>query len=207
MQYSRQLFGKEQSFAVLALVEKVCRMIKERNIQQYGLHYLEINLSVVQCAYEQLAEEFIHIMEKYEISTEQINLEITESVSLDAKSVLLNNMEKLMAYGVRFSLDDFGTGQSNLNYIVDMPVDIVKFDKDMTTAYFESPKAKYVMDNAISMIHGMNLEIVSEGIETKEQYHTMKELGISYIQGYYFSKPLAEDDFWNFICERNFHKL
>lgn len=183
--------------------KKVCQMIKERDIQQYGLHYLEINLSVVQCAYEQLAEEYIHIMEKYEIPTNLVNLEITESASLQAKTVLLNNMEKLIARGVRFSLDDFGTGQSNLNYIVDMPVDIVKFDKDMTTAYFESPKAKYVMDNAINMIHGMNLEIVSEGIETKEQYQTMKELGISYIQGYYFSKPLAKEDFWNFICEQN----
>ena len=183
--------------------EKVCQMIRKKDIHRYGLHYLEINLSVVQCAYEQLAEEYIHIMEKYEIPTNQVNLEITESASLDAKAVLLNNMEKLIARGVRFSLDDFGTGQSNLNYIVDMPVDIVKFDRDMTTAYFESPKAKYVMDNAINMIHGMNLEIVSEGIETEEQYQTMKELGISYIQGYYFSKPLAEEDFWDFICEQN----
>lgn len=197
----------EQNGAILSLgkivFEKVCRMIKERDIGQYGLHYLEINLSVVQCAYEQLAKEYIHIMEEYKIPAKQINLEITESASLDAKTVLLNNMEKLIAYGVHFSLDDFGTGQSNLNYIVDMPVDIVKFDRDMTTSYFESSKAKYVMDNAINMIHGMGLEIVSEGIETREQYQTMKELGISYIQGYYFSKPLAEDDFWDFINRNN----
>lgn len=197
----------EQNGAILSLgkmvFEKVCRMIKERDIKQYGLHYLEINLSVVQCAYEQLAEEYIHIMEQYGILAEQINLEITESASLDAKAVLLHNMEKLMSYGVHFSLDDFGTGQSNLNYIVDMPVDIVKFDRDMTTSYFESRKAKYVMDNAINMIHGMDLEIVSEGIETEEQYQTMKELGISYIQGYYFSKPLAEDEFWEFISAHN----
>ena len=104
-----------------------------------------------------------------------------------------------MDYGVRFSLDDFGTGQSNLNYIVDMPVDIVKFDRDMTNAYFENGKAKYVMDGAMHMVQGMNLEIVSEGIETREQYETMEELGISYIQGYYFSKPLSEQQFLQFI--------
>lgn len=197
----------ERNGAILSLgkivFEKVCRMIKERDITRYGLHYMEVNLSVVQCAYEQLAEEYIQIMKTYGIPMEQINLEITESASLDAKSVLLKNMDKLIACDVRFSLDDFGTGQSNLNYIAEMPVDIVKFDRDMTTAYFESPKAKYVMDNAINMILGMNLEIVSEGIETEEQYKTMKELGISYIQGYYFSKPLAEDAFWDFICEHN----
>lgn len=108
-----------------------------------------------------------------------------------------------MAHGVRFSLDDFGTGQANLNYIMDMPVDIVKFDRDMTMAYFENRKAKYIMDSAIHMIHGMGLEIVSEGIETEEQYQTMKELRISYIQGYYFSKPLPQEEFWKFIEERN----
>lgn len=107
-----------------------------------------------------------------------------------------------MEYGVHFSLDDFGTGQSNLNYIVDMPVDIVKFDRSMTNSYFENGKAKYVMEAAIHMIHGMNLEIVSEGIETKEQYQTMEDLGISHIQGYYFSKPLPEDEFIEFL-EKN----
>ena len=109
-------------------------------------------------------------------------------------------MKSLMDYGVKFSLDDFGTGQSNLNYIVDMPVDIVKFDRDMTNAYFENGKAKYVMDAAMHMVHGMDLEIVSEGIETKEQYEVMEELGISYIQGYYFSKPLPEQQFLEFIA-------
>ena len=107
-----------------------------------------------------------------------------------------------MGYGVKFSLDDFGTGQSNLNYIVDMPVDIVKFDRTMINSYFENGKAKYVMEAAIHMIHGMNLEIVSEGIETKEQFQTMENLGISHIQGYYFSKPLPEDEFIEFLEKR-----
>lgn len=166
-----------------------------------GCIIIEINLSVVQCSYEQLAEDYIAIMEKYGISSDFINLEITESASMDAKRILLNNMKSLMDYGVKFSLDDFGTGQSNLNYIVDMPVDIVKFDKDMINAYFENGKAKYVMDAAMHMVHGMDLEIVSEGIETKEQYETMEELGISYIQGYYFSKPLSEQQFLEFISQ------
>ena len=195
----------EQNGMILKLgemvFEKVCRFVKEHNIKQYGLHYIEINLSVVQCSYEQLAEDYIRIMEEYQIPSDFINLEITESASMDAKRILLGNMKSLMDYGVKFSLDDFGTGQSNLNYIVDMPVDIVKFDKDMINAYFENGKAKYVMDAAMHMVHGMDLEIVSEGIETKEQYETMEELGISYIQGYYFSKPLCEQQFLDFISQ------
>lgn len=182
--------------------EKVCSFIREHPLELYGLDYIEVNLSVVQCGYECLAEEYIHIMEQYETDPRYINLEITESASTSAKKTLLGNMEKLIKYGIKFSLDDFGTGQSNLNYIVEMPVDIVKFDRSMTNAYFENGKARYVMDAAIQMIQGMNLEIVSEGIETKEQYQTMEELGISHIQGYYFSKPLPEKEFIQFLEKR-----
>lgn len=179
--------------------EKVCRFIKEHPPERYGLHYIEVNLSVIQCAYEFLAQDYIRIMEQYGTAPRYINLEITESASTNAKKTLLDNMRKLIDFGVTFSLDDFGTGQSNLNYIVDMPVDIVKFDRSMTNAYFENGKAKYVMDAAIHMIHGMNLQIVSEGIETLEQYKVMEDLGIRYIQGYYFSKPLPENEFIDFL--------
>lgn len=193
----------EESGIILKLgeivFEKVCRFISQYPPERYGLHYIEVNLSVVQCAYDRLAQDYIRIMEKYNINSRYINLEITESASTSAKKTLLSNMEELIKYGVRFSLDDFGTGQSNLNYIVDMPVDIVKFDRTMINAYFESKKARHVMDAAIHMIHGMNMEIVSEGIETEEQYKVMEDLGIRYIQGYYFSKPLPEKEFIDFL--------
>ena len=168
-------------------------------MKKMGLHYVEINLSVVQCAYENLADTFISIMEKHNIEPGYINLEITESASTNAKRTLLNNMKTLINYGVNFSLDDFGTGQSNLNYIIDMPVVIVKFDRQMSMAYFENGKAKYVMDAAMHMIHGLKLQIVSEGIETEEQYREMERLGINYIQGFYFSKPLPEQEFIHFL--------
>lgn len=183
--------------------EKVCRLLKEQDLSEYGFEYIEVNLSVIQCTYPNLASDFIGIMEKYGTNPAHINLEITESASLEEKNILLNNMKKLMDYGVRFSLDDFGTGQSNLNYIVEMPVDIVKFDKGMTNAYFENRKARYVMDAAMHMIQGMNLDVVSEGIETREQFETMKELGIMYIQGFYFSRPLPEKEFPGFIKLKN----
>lgn len=185
------------------IFEQVCRFVRDHDLQQLGIHYIESNLSVVQCAYERLAETYIGIMKKYDTQPSTVNLEITESASLSEKRVLLENMKRLMDYGVSFSLDDFGTGQSNLNYIIDMPVDIVKFDHGMTQAYFSDDKARYVMDAAMHMIHGMGLSIVSEGVETKEQYEEMERLGISYIQGYYFSKPLPEDEFLAFLKKNN----
>lgn len=184
------------------IFEKVCRFIRDYNPEQYGIKYIEVNLSAIQCVYERFADNYIAIMEKYGVRPEFINLEITETATMGAKQIALANMRKLIDYGVSFSLDDFGTGQSNLNYIVDMPVKIVKFDRTMTNSYFENGKAKYVMDAAMHMIHGMKLEIVSEGIETKEQYETMRSLGISYIQGYYFSKPISQKAFVEFLIAK-----
>ncbi len=186
--------------------KKVCHFIMETKITDFGIDYIEVNLSVVQCAYKNLAAEYIAIMKEFGIPARNINLEITESASMNAKKTLLGNMKILMDYGVTFSLDDFGTGQSNLDYIVDMPVHIVKFDKNMTNAYFENGKAKYIMDAAMNMIRGMDLKIVSEGIETREQFFTMENLGINFIQGYYFSKPLPEAEFLEFIKRENLNK-
>lgn len=179
---------------------KVCDFIQSNQLrEQYGIKYLEVNLSVRQCENPQLADNYIRIMEQYDLDPSCINLEITESASIRTRTNLLENMRKLMDYGVKFSLDDFGNGESNLNYIVDMPVSIVKFDRDMSQAYFANQKAKFVMEASMRMIHDMELEIVSEGVETKEQMDTIAALGIEYIQGYYFSKPLPGEEFLEFI--------
>ena len=179
--------------------DNVCKFIEEHNMEKLGLHYIEVNLSAVQCGYKNLVQDFINTMESHHVAPHFINLEITESASIGNEKIFLDNLYALKEYGVTFSLDDFGTGQSNLNYIVAMPVDIVKFDRGMTLSYFESAKAKYVMDAAMTMIKGMDLEIVSEGIESEEQLAIMEALGIQYIQGYYFSRPLQKDKFVKFI--------
>jgi EAL domain-containing protein (putative c-di-GMP-specific phosphodiesterase class I) len=119
------------------------------------------------------------------------------------RKILLDNMKTLIDYGVSFSLDDFGNGESNLNYIVDFPVEIVKFDKDMTQAYFKNDKAKSVLRAATDMIHGLKLKVVAEGVETEEQLRTLERLGIDYIQGYYFSKPVDSKQYLEFIRQRN----
>lgn len=196
----------EQNGLIIKLGEiiftKVCKFLSESKLKNLGIEYVEVNLSTVQCGCESLADDFIAIMEKYGVSPSQINLEITESASITTKKILLNNMKKLMDYGVTFSLDDFGTGHSNLNYIAEMPVDIVKFDRGMTQSYINSKKAQYVMNAAISMINGMKLKIVSEGIENKEQFEIIKDL-VDYIQGFFFSKPLPQENFVEFVKEKN----
>jgi EAL domain-containing protein (putative c-di-GMP-specific phosphodiesterase class I) len=183
--------------------EKTCQFLTENNLEELGVEYIEVNLSVVQCENKDLAKIYMGIMNKYNVSPSFINLEITETASIAMRKILLDNMKTLIDYGVSFSLDDFGNGESNLNYIVDFPVEIVKFDKDMTQAYFKNDKAKSVLRAATDMIHGLKLKVVAEGVETEEQLRTLERLGIDYIQGYYFSKPVDSKQYLEFIRQRN----
>ena len=179
--------------------EKVCEFLKNTNAVELGIHYVEVNLSVVQCEMADLADRLIAIIEKYGINANLINLEITESASVTSRAVLLKNMQKLIEYGFTFSLDDFGKGQSNLMYVVEMPVSIIKLDYDMSKAFFNTPKAKQVVRAVVSMAHGMNLKLVAEGIETKDEIDGMYNENIDYIQGYFYSKPLPMNEFLAFI--------
>lgn len=181
--------------------EKVCQFLKNTNAVSLGIHYVEVNLSVVQCEMEDLADRLISIIEKYGIDPSLINLEITESASVTSRTVLLRNMEKLIDYGFTFSLDDFGKGQSNLMYVVEMPVSIIKLDYDMSKAFFSSPKAKQVVRAVVAMAHGMDLKLVAEGIETEEEIDGMNRECIDYIQGFYYSKPLPMPEFLSFISK------
>lgn len=184
--------------------EKTCAFIGENHLsERCGIHYVEVNLSVKQCEKKDLADTFMKIMRKYGVEPSNINLEITESAPIQTRHIFLKNIQTLLDYGVKFSLDDFGSGESNLNYIVEMPVSIVKFDRGMSQAYFADKKAKFVMEAAMHMIHDLKLEIVSEGVETKEQMEKISGLGIDYIQGYYFSKPLPGEEFLQYIEKEN----
>ncbi|MDE7300136.1 MAG: EAL domain-containing protein, partial [Lachnospiraceae bacterium] len=93
--------------------EKVCAFFVNSNLEKLGIQYIEVNLSVVQCADESLADDYMEIMKRFQLDPGRINLEITESASMRAKKILVENMQKMMDYGIRFSLDDFGTGQSS----------------------------------------------------------------------------------------------
>ncbi|MCQ2525196.1 MAG: EAL domain-containing protein [Lachnospiraceae bacterium] len=179
--------------------EKTCRFIQTGMPKQLGIQYIEVNLSVIQCEQLDLASKYIQIMEENQVNPHFINLEITETATIQAKRKLQQNMKTLMDYGVEFSLDDFGNGHSNLDYVIDMPVDIVKLDMSLIQAYENEKKAKAVVQAAVRMILDMELNALTEGVETKEQLDEMERIGVDYIQGFYFSKPIPENEFLDFL--------
>lgn len=183
--------------------EKTCKCITEDRLKEKGVEYVEVNLSVSQCENPLLSTKYDDIMKKQGVVPSEVNLEITESSTLNQRGILLDNMNKLMNLGCNFSLDDFGTGESNLNYIMDMPVKIVKFDRSMILEYFSNEKARVVINATVNMIKELGLQTVAEGVETADQFEEIKKLGIDYIQGFYFSKPLPKSEFITFINEKN----
>ena len=186
-----------------SIYKNVFSFMKSYRVEKLGIQKIELNLSVKQGENPVFVTRILELIEKNSIDPKLINFEITETNSIQSKENVLANMEKLKEHGISFSLDDFGAGSSNLNYIVDMPVELVKLDKHLTEEYFNNPKAQAIVKTVVGMAHSMGLRIISEGIETEEQKAAMEELGIDYLQGYYFSYPLPEHEFLRFIQQFN----
>lgn len=179
----------------------VCRFLKSGKAQSYGIKYIEVNLSVLQCAQEKLGSQLLGIMEEYGISPKQINFEITETAGLANYDTLLSNMNRLISRGVSFSMDDYGTGFSTANYLITLPTDIVKIDKSILWPAMESKEAFIVLRHTVEMLRSLNKKIVVEGVETAEMVKLLSDIGCDFLQGYYYSKPVPPDAFVMFLAE------
>lgn len=182
--------------------ETVCRFIQEKQLTDYGLQYIEINLSVVQCMQENLAERLTEIMKKYHVAPSQINLEITETAAAHS-DMLENNIKILHKQGIEFSLDDYGSGYSNTDYLFRFPFRIVKIDKTILWEAFKNEKAMIALRNTIRMIKELGLEIVVEGVENQEYVDYLTEQHCDYLQGYFYSKPIPDRDFLELLRREN----
>jgi len=179
--------------------EKVCKFLHDSDAVKLGIRHIKINLSVIQCEQKDLPERLTSILEKYELSPSCIDFEITETASMSSKSVIFFNIRRLVDYGFKFSLDDFGRGHSNLMYVVEMPISTIKLNIDMIKEYFMNSKAKTAVWAVVTMAHNMGIKVVAEGIETKEAMEAMVREGVDFVQGYFFTKPLSMMEFLEFI--------
>ena len=185
-----------------AIIESVFRFISENPLESLGLSYIEINLSVMQCRQKELPEIISRLQKKYGVLPEQINFEVTESIMGTVDSVLEQNLRRLSEMGYCFSLDDYGTGYSNLQRLRRLPLSLVKIDKSMVDDIFTAD-GSIIMKNTVQMMQGINKRLVIEGVETKEALTVLEQLSCDYIQGFYFSRPLPEEDFAAFIRKHN----
>lgn len=179
--------------------DKVCRFLNSEDSIRLGIRFVEVNLSVVQCMQEDLAGRLLEIMDYYKIDYSRINLEITETANFDKNEILINNMNTLIDKGITFSMDDYGTGFSTTNYLIELPFRIVKIDKSIVWAAMDNEKALKILEYTVAMLRSLELQIVAEGVETLEQADILKKIGCNYLQGYYYSRPITEKEYMDFL--------
>lgn len=175
--------------------ETVCRFVLHHKIWEKGIEYIHVNLSVIQCMQEKLADQLFRIMDLYNLDYRYINLEVTESAAIASSEVLMDNMNRLIERNMNFSLDDFGTGFSNTATLIKYPFHTIKLDKGMVWEAMHNKKAEIILKNTIEMVKMLNMEIVAEGAETPEQVDKLREMGVDFVQGFYYSKPISRDAF------------
>ena len=194
----------EENHSIIALGEqifrKACIFASQYHIFDYGIEEMNINLSPVQCRYDNLIERFVEIAKEYDIPMDHIHLEITESEFTD-KEAVDRTLQRFSEKGVKVALDDFGTGFSTIANILELPVDYVKIDKSLVWSY-ATGKNQFLND-MMPMIKAEGKKIIAEGIESEEQMDIIRKLNGDYLQGYYFSKPLKESEFVRYIKKYN----
>ena len=168
--------------------EQVCRDLADCIKSGRKAYPVAVNISRVHIREARFPEELVEFCRKYEVPVALIELELTESAFLDNPSVVLEIAKKIKAAGFKLSMDDFGTGYSSLSMLKDIPVDIIKLDRD----FFREDMAereKIVVTNVIRMARELDIQVISEGIETAEQEQFLREVGCNMAQGYYYAKP------------------
>lgn len=187
------------------VIEKVCALMGGDGVP--GLKQVSINLSMQQFLRKDLVERIDLLMKRYSTPADAIRFEITERVLLDDASYINEIMNQMREKGLQFYLDDFGTGYANFSQILDLPFEVVKLDKSLLAKHPEKPKAQSLPDVLVSFFHDLGHIVVAEGVETKEQLEWMQRIGVDRIQGFYFARPMTEDDLRAIFAEQEKERI
>jgi diguanylate cyclase (GGDEF)-like protein/PAS domain S-box-containing protein len=174
------------------LLEESCRQLRSWQLKYPHNSALKIsvNLSGKQLREPQLIEQIDRILAVTELDGKYLKLEITESLLIENIESVITILSTLKQRGIQFSIDDFGTGYSSLSYLHRFPVDTIKIDRSFIRQMEEDRENIAIIRAIITLAHGLNMDIVAEGIETTAQLAQLKLLGCEYGQGFFFAQPL-----------------
>ena len=164
---------------------------------------IAVNISVRQIRSTNIAELVAKVLDDIGLAPELLELEITESLFLKDVEHAIIALQDLKAQGVKLAIDDFGTGYSSLTYLKLFPIDILKIDRSFIRDITGEPASGAIVPAIIAMGHGLNLEVVAEGVENEVQRKYLSDLGCDGFQGYYFSKPLPVREVSNLLQNKD----
>ncbi|MDO7653166.1 MAG: EAL domain-containing protein, partial [Porticoccus sp.] len=192
------------------LLKKVCRNLvlwRETHASSDSFpddFVMFVNISPKQLQDDRFAKEVIKIVDKFGVDPSQLVFEITEESLIHNLAKVKDQLDELIAYGIKIALDDFGTGYSSLAMLQDLPVQYVKLDREfICNLRDESDESYSIVDAVIRLCGVLSLEVIAEGIENEQQFHMLKKMGCHYFQGYYFQKPMAEHEFVSKLAAGN----
>lgn len=174
------------------IIESACKLIKQLSTTDRSYITVCVNISVVQLMDKDFADFVIETFENHGVSFSSVIFEITESRLMESYDFCIENIMKLKQRNIEFSIDDFGTGYSSLYYLKQLPVSSIKIDKSFIDE-LDNPKSRNFVELIISLSKNLGLRVVSEGVESEEQYKILSDYGCNFIQGYYIGKPAPLD--------------
>ncbi len=177
------------------MLEEISRQQSVWLSQGMDLVPISVNVSRAHFTREDLAEHICGIVDKYNVPHQFIELELTESAFFDDKEVLLDTVKKLREFGFIVSMDDFGAGYSSLNSLKELSIDVLKIDADFFRGAESVERGMLIVSEVIDLAKKLDMKIVAEGIESKEQVEFLAEQECDLIQGYYFAKPMPINEF------------
>ncbi len=191
----------EESGAIVEIGDHIIKKVFDfinrhrKEVEKSEIESIAINVSPVQYNSPGFSERVIMLSKQYNIDPKLIIFEITEEVTASNIDHVVDVMRQLTGYGFSFSIDDFGTGYSSMRYLKNLPLKELKVDKFFIDEITTNDKTKAIVKTIIDMAHNLGLDIVAEGVENEEQIKILAELKCYLYQGYFFSKPLTEEDF------------
>lgn len=170
-------------------LSEVCRTVNRLQSEDYDLPRVNINVSTIAVS-RSFVERVRTIISSSEVDPSKIELELTESVLMEADASSIESLHALKQLGVSLSIDDFGTGYSSLSYLSHFPLDALKIDRSFVQDFDKGTNNRKLVEAIASLAKSLDLRVTAEGVETPEQLNMLRELDVDVIQGYLFSKPV-----------------
>lgn len=196
--FEKNGFVTEVDFFVL---EQVCRMLRRRMDEGLPVFPVNVNQSRLHVNDRMYLSMLQDMLNKYNIPMNMVVFEITESAFIEDSKTMVGLINKMKALGFSFSMDDFGSGYSSFNLLKDMAVDELKIDKEFLESTDDSKRSRYIIEKIVQMAHGLDIRVVCEGVERKEQVEFLREIECDIIQGYYYSKPMPMADYEKYLLQ------
>lgn len=181
------------------VMSNACKKISEINHRFGSQFIMAVNVSPVELKESDYAQNVLDIIKRSGIDPTWLEIEITENISIDVFSRLIQNLKTIHEFGISISIDDFGTGYSSLAYLQKIPLDILKVDRTFITHIGEVSDHNLMTETIFLMAKKLTLKTVAEGVETKQHIDFLRKMECDYMQGYFISKPLNYDSLLKFI--------